>query len=145
VREQHGLAYSVYSGVDAFRDAGCLSIYLAVSNKRARKAIELVLREIRTLKDSIVSAEELRATKDQLRTAILLNLDSVTSRMSSLAQHEIIFGRNIPFDEFLAGIEQVSAQNIQTLAREIFQPDSLMIAILGAGGKLKLDRKHLNC
>ncbi|MEW6729806.1 MAG: pitrilysin family protein [Acidobacteriota bacterium] len=145
VREQHGLAYTIYSNINAFRDVGCLSIYLAVSNRRVHKAIELTIEEIRKLKEQPVPAEELRAAKDQIKAAILLNLDSVTSRMSSLAHNEMTYGYDFSLEEIISAIEQVSIEDIQRMGEIIFQPKTLVLASLGASDRLKLDREYLTC
>jgi predicted Zn-dependent peptidase len=145
VREEHGLAYSVYSSINAYRDAGCLLIYMGVSNRHLRKAIDLALGEIRLLKDEPVPLEELQATKDQIKAGILLNLDSVTGRMSSLAQNEILFGRDISIGEIIEEIDKITTEDIRRLGQEIFSGESLGIVVLGGSDRLKLDRKNLAC
>lgn len=145
VREEHGMAYSVYSAVSAFRDVGCLSIYMAVSQRRALKAIEVALKEVRVMKEQYVPAVELQAVKDQIKTSMLLNLDSSSSRMNNLAQNEIIFGRDFSVEELLAAIDAVTVEDIRRLAREIFQPERLTATVLAASDRLKLDRSHLSC
>ncbi|MBI4851753.1 MAG: insulinase family protein [Acidobacteria bacterium] len=141
IREEHGLAYSVFSSIEAFRDTGCLSIYLAVSNEHVRKAIDYVLSEINNLKEIPVSEEELSATKEQIKTALLLSSDSISSCMNSLAQNEMFYSREITIDEIIQEINQVKAEEIQAIAQDIFQKDKLAITILGANDKTKLDLK----
>lgn len=101
VRERHGLAYNVYSSVNAFCDVGCLSVYMAVSNDQVRKALELVMKEIKIIKEERISGDELQAVKEQYKAAILLNLDSITGRMGSLAQNEITYGRDFSIEELI--------------------------------------------
>jgi predicted Zn-dependent peptidase len=145
VREEHGLAYSVYSSINAFRDTGFLSVYMAVSNRQTRKALDVALKEIRSIKERSVTEQELRATKDQIKTGLLLNLESVSGRMSSLAQNEIIYGRDFSTDELIAEIERVSLEEIQQMGRLIFQEDSLSLVLLSGIKGPKLDRKNLAC
>jgi predicted Zn-dependent peptidase len=145
VREDHGLAYSVYSSINAFRDVGCLTIYMAVSGARAQKALDLALREIRILKEEPVSEQELKATKDQIKAALLINLDSISGRMSSLAHDEIIYGRDLSIDELIMAIEQVSSEQIQEIANRIFHKDRLGLVMLSGNSRMKLDRKILAC
>jgi predicted Zn-dependent peptidase len=139
IREEHGLAYNVFSSLESFRDTACLSIYLAVSKEQVRKAIDYVLKEINSLKELPVSQEELSASKEQIKTALLLSNDSISSRMSSLAQNEMFYSREITIDEIVQEINKVTVEEIQTLAQEIFQKDKLAITILGANDKSKLD------
>lgn len=145
VRERHGLAYSVYSSTDMFRDVGCLSICMAVAHKQTRKALNLTLVELKQLKDKPISEAELQATKDQLRTALLMSTDSISARMNLIAQNELVVGSNLSFEEIIAGIEQVTAAEIQQLSQEIFQTESLMLAILTNSNRLKIDRAQLSC
>lgn len=145
VREQHGLAYSVFSSVDAFRDTGCLSIYLAVSNRRVRKALDLVIDELQKIKTHPVTADELQANKDQIKTSILLGLDSVTARMDNLAQNEILFGKELTIEEIIAGIDEVTIEDIQTLAAELFIGNQINMAILGISDWQKLGQVVANC
>src|SRR5262249_35077222 len=144
VRERHGLAYNVYSGMNSFRDVGCLSIYMAVSSDQVRKAIDLALHEIRAIKEENVSNEELQGVKEQYKAAILLNLDSVTGRMSSLAQNEITYGRDFTIEELISSIEKVTPEDVRRMGNEIFNPENLGLVVLG-GSRTKLDRKILAC
>lgn len=143
IREEHGLAYNVFSSIEAFRHTACLSIYLAVSNQQVRKAIDYVLQEINNLKEIPISEEELSATKEQIKTSLLLSTDSISGRMSSLAQNEIFFGREISLDEIISEISQVKIEQVQELAQDIFQKDKLAITILSSNDKTKLDLNSL--
>ncbi len=138
VREEHGLAYTIYSSVDAFRDVGCFWIYMTVSDKYVKKAMTLTLQEMRRLKEELLPAEELQIAKDQLKTAILLGLDSVTNRMSSLAQNEILFGRDFSLEEIVNAIEGVSAQDVQQMAEQIFLESNLALTVLTANSRAKI-------
>lgn len=139
IREEHGLAYSVFSSIEAFRDTACLSIYLAVSNGQVHKAIDYVIEEINNIREVPVSEDELLATKEQIKTSLLLSNDSISSRMNNLAQNEIFHGREITIDEIIQEISQVKIEQIQALAQDIFQKNKLAITILGANDKNKLD------
>lgn len=143
IREEHGLAYSVFSSIDSFTDIGCLSIYLAVANKQVNKAIEYVLQEIIKLKENIVSLEELNTTKEQIKTALLISNDSISSKMTSLANNHMLFTRNITINEVITEIDKVSQEEIQEIAQNTFQKNKLAITILGANDKVKLDLAHL--
>ncbi len=139
IREEHGLAYTVFSSTELFRDVGCLSIYLAVSNKQVRKAIDFVLQEITNLKEHMISLDELSATKEQLKTSLLLSCDSISSRMNNLAQNEIFFGKQISIEEIISEIEKVTQEEILELTQTLFQKGKIAATILGTTDKAKLD------
>ena len=95
------------------------------------------------LKENIVSLEELNTTKEQIKTALLISNDSISSRMSSLANNHMLFSRNITIDEVITEIDKVSQEEIQEIAQNTFQKNKLAITILGANDKVKLDLAHL--
>ncbi|HWQ32516.1 MAG TPA: pitrilysin family protein [Blastocatellia bacterium] len=145
VREDRGLVYTIYSAANPYKDCGYLTIYAGASNENLRATIDATLIEVRRLRDELVSAEELQRNKDQVRAGLMLNLESTSARMSSLAQQEITFGEFVSQDEVIAQIEAVTAEDIQRLTSEIFRPDSLAVMLLGNIGNLKVERHQLQC
>ena len=131
VREKRGLAYSVYSFVSSFVDSGLLGVYVGTGDHTVRRVLQVILREMTRLAENSIRPKELRSAKDQLKGNLLLSLESTDSRMSRLAKNEIFFHRFISTDEIIEGIEKVSAEEICSLAQEIFRPDSLSLTVLG--------------
>ena len=82
IREKRGLAYSVFSELNLYRDSGCLIVSSGTSAKTAAEVVQLTLEEFRRLKREPVSAEELRRAKDQLKGSLMLSLESTGSRMA---------------------------------------------------------------
>ena len=119
VREKRGLVYSISSGVTAYSDAGIMSVYAGTSLDSVSKVLQLTLEEFRKLRGEPLPAEELRRAKDHLKGSLMLSLENTGSRMSHLARQEIYFGRQIGLDELLAGIEAVSAPDVQRIANEV--------------------------
>ena len=131
IREKRGLAYSVYSYLSSYEDAGLLTIYAAVGSKAFREAIRLTLRVIRKLKERGITKEEYRTAISQIKGGLLLNLESTSSRMSRLAKDELYFGRHISVRELISGIEKVKASQVQRLAQELFDKRNLSLTVLG--------------
>jgi predicted Zn-dependent peptidase len=140
IREEHGLAYAVYSGVNAYTDAGYLSVYAATSPDQVTDVIKLSIEEFQKLKSEPVSDAELQRAKDQLKVSIMLSLESTSARMSNLARQEIFFGRQFTLDEILERINRVTTADVQRVAEEIFGNDELAITAVGQLGSLDLDR-----
>jgi len=130
VREKRGLVYSISSGITAYSDAGLLSIYAGTSLDSAPEVIRLTLEEVRRLRDEPLGAEELRRAKDHIKGGLVLSLESSGARMNHLARQEIYFGRQIPLDEILDGIEAVGAPDVQRVAADVFD-GRLGASILG--------------
>ena len=145
IREDRGLAYSIYSETSPFRDTGALSIYAGTSAEKTPEVIRLTIEELRRLKEDPVPEAELRRAKDQLKSNIVLGLESSSSRMSNLARQEMYFGRFFPVDEITAEVEAVTTAEIQTLARQLFRPEAIALTVLGNFGPLDATRETLAC
>jgi predicted Zn-dependent peptidase len=143
IREEHGLAYSVYSGVNSYSDTGYLSVYAATSPEQIAEVVKLTLEEFNKLKYEQAPPAELQRAKDQLKVSIMLGLESTSSRMSNLARQEIYFGRQFTLDEILERIDRVSSEDVQRIANEIFREGRIAITALGPLGDLDLDGAQL--
>jgi predicted Zn-dependent peptidase len=144
IREKQGLAYSVFSELNMYRDAGCLAIYAGTSVESARKVVHSVIRELRQFKEQPVSPEELRRAKDHLKGSFMLGLESTSSRMGNLARQELYFGRFFTLDEMIQSIESVTAEQVQQVAQEFFDTDRTALAMLGRLDGIKVTRDELS-
>jgi predicted Zn-dependent peptidase len=131
VRERRGLAYAVFSGLSAYRDAGNITIYAGCANEAVREVVELCVAELRALKQSPVPDAELRRAKDHLKGSLMLSLENTASRMSHVARQEIYFERHFGLDETLAGVERVTAADLMRVAQDLFANGSLAATVVG--------------
>jgi len=145
IRERQGLAYSIYSDLNPYRDTGCLAVYAGTSLASAAKVVQSVVDEFRKLKKDAVPEEELRHSKAQLKGSLMLSLESSTSRMSNLARQEMYFDRFYDLDELIEKIEAVTSEDVANLANEFFQAESVAVTALGNLNGLKLTREQLAC
>jgi len=145
IREERGLAYSVYSDMSPYRDTGNLCVYAGTSAGKALQVVDLILAEFRKLKEEPIGAEELTRAKDQLKGNILLGLESSNSRMANLARQEMYFHQFFSADEIIARIDEVNAEQMQTMAQRLFQPDRIAVTLLGRLDGVKLNRSMLEC
>ena len=145
IRERQGLAYSIYSDLNPYRDTGCLAVYAGTSLTSAAKVVQSVVQEFRKLKSDPVPEEELRRAKAQLKGSLMLSLESSTSRMSNLARQEMYFDRFYDLDELIERIEAVTVEDLANLANEFFRPESVAVTALGNLNGLKLTRDQLAC
>ena len=144
VREKRGLAYAVFSGLSAYRDAGSMTIYAGCANDAVGELVDVVIAELRRLRDEELPVSELRRAKDHLKGSLMLNLESTSSRMSHVARQEIYFDRQFGLDETLEGVERVSSNDVRRVARDLFTNGSLAATVLGAVNGLKLPRERLS-
>jgi predicted Zn-dependent peptidase len=145
IREKQGLAYTVFSDLSPYRDAGMFSVYAGTSRENARQVVEMVMAEFRRMKEEMVSEEELRRAKDYLKGSMLLSLESTGARMSNLARQELYFGRFITLDEIGEAVERVTSGDLQQLARHLFIPDRIAVTVLGNLEGFELTREQLAC
>ncbi len=131
VREKRGLAYAVFSGLSAYRDAGNITIYAGCANEAVEQVIDLCVEELRQIKKARVPEAELRRAKDHLKGSLMLSLENTASRMSHLARQEIYFDRHFGLDETLTGVERVSSDDLLRVASDLFVNGSLAATILG--------------
>ena len=145
IREKRGLAYSVFSELNLYRDTGCLLVSAGTSLATAEKVIRLTLEEFARFKQELLAEEELRRAKDQLKGSLMLSLESTSSRMANLARQELYFGRFFSLDEILQSIESVTAEQVQSISREFFKPENIALTLLGELNGLRITRKDLVC
>jgi len=134
VREKLGLAYSVYSYIASHSDSGSLAIYAGTNRERLNEAIDIVLRELKSLKTDLLTQDELHDAKEQLKGNVLLSLESSDNRMTKLAKNEIYFGRYQPLREIIKGIDSVTPQSILELASELIDDRHLTLVLMGKLG-----------
>ncbi len=145
VREERGLAYSIYSDLNPYRDTGSLCVYAGTSADRALQVVQLVMEQFRRLKTEPLPADELRRAKDQLKGNLLLSLESSMSRMSNLARQQMYFDHFFGMQEILDRVEAVSEDQVMAMANHLFQPEMVAVTLLGRLDGVKLNRSQLEC
>lgn len=145
IRERRGLAYAVFSGLSSFRDAGYLTIYAGTSRENVRQVVQLIVEELHNMKTRPIAGDELQRAKDYLKGSTLLGLESTTSRMSNLARQEMYFGRHMSMDEIARRVDAVTAENVQEVARELFNPARVGLTVLGPLNGARITRSDLKC
>jgi predicted Zn-dependent peptidase len=145
VREERGLAYSIYSDLSPFKDTGMLCVYAGTSSGKALQMIQLVTQEFRRLKEEPMPADELRRAKDQLLGNIILSMESSGARMSNLARQEMYFDHFFGIDEIMQQVENVTEEQVMTMARELFDPEKIAVTMLGRLDGIKVGRGDLVC
>ena len=144
VREKRGLAYSVSSGLVAYRDTGAVIIYAGCDAGAVSEIVDLVVAEMHRLKHEPISSGELQRAKDHLKGNIVLGLESTTSRMSQLARSEMYFGRQIDLSESLAALDKVTDDDVMRVATELFAEGGLAATVLGPANGTPVSARQLD-
>ncbi|MBE6032676.1 MAG: insulinase family protein [Clostridiales bacterium] len=116
IREEKGLAYSVYSAASSHTKHGIFCIYAGVSHKNVAKTIEAIKDEMRILKAEGVTKGELSAAKEQLKSNYIFTQESVNSRMFSIGKNATLMGRVRTPEEVLALVDGVTMDDIMEAA-----------------------------
>jgi predicted Zn-dependent peptidase len=145
IREKQGLVYAIFSGLNSYRDTGCLSVYAGSSLETAERVVDMIIEEFRHLRKNPVEPDELRRAKDHLKGSLMLSLESTSSRMSNLARQEMYFGKYFSLDEMISSIEKVTAEEVQELAKTFFDTRLIALTVLGNLEGLKITRERLDC
>jgi predicted Zn-dependent peptidase len=141
IREEMGLAYTVFTYAEYVRDSGLVGTYLSVSPKNAAKAVKCVLEEFGKARRGEISQGELEDVKEHLRGKILLGLETSAAKMMRLARNELYYGRQISEKEILKRIERISLDDVNEVALRVLDPKKTSVISIGptsAGTRLGL-------
>jgi predicted Zn-dependent peptidase len=130
VREDHGLAYSIYSTPSFFGDAGDLVISAGLDTGNVTKTLQLILREVRRTREAAPSAAELRRARDYVIGQIDLSLESTDNQMNWLGEQLLGYGRIFRPGDVKRRLREVTAGEIRAVARDFFRPDRLNLALV---------------
>jgi predicted Zn-dependent peptidase len=131
VREDRGLAYTIYSYQDFYHDTGIFGLYLGTDIKKTAEAVNLVLTELATVKENSVTEEEVASAKSQLKGSLILSLEGSYNRMNRLGRFELFNQPFTPLEQSAAEIDAVTLNDVREVAREILQEKYLTMVVLG--------------
>lgn len=131
VRERRGLAYSIYSYLSTYSDAGTMTIYAGTRGREAARVVEVICRELRRMQRGGVSPSELTLAKNHLKGSLMLGLESSHGRMSKLAKDELYLGRPVSLSDIVARIDTVTGDDVHALCRQLFAESSRSLTALG--------------
>lgn len=135
VREEKGLAYTVYTYLDLYRDAGIFGAYMATDKNNLKLALDITLKELYKLKKRKLRPELLDKIKAQLKGHLVLGMESTSSRMNRLARSEIMIGRYMTLRQTLKQIDKITTSDVLELSNRIFDRDQIATAVLGPAEK----------
>lgn len=133
IREERGLAYSVYSYQSSFRDTGNFAVYAGVSPTVMEQVLDLILRDLRQAGREGITAEELAEAKEQVKGQIMLGLESTSGRMNRLGRGELSLGRVLSPDEITARIDAVTQDAVHELAHKLLLNEPVVLSVVGPG------------
>ena len=130
IREEHGLAYSIYSTPNFYHDTGSLTIAAGLDTTHTQKALKLTLDELRRLRDKPPGARELRRARDYLIGQLELSLESTESQMNWVGEQLLGFDQIIPPDEIKARLNEIRPGDIRRVVSDFFRPERLCLSLV---------------
>jgi predicted Zn-dependent peptidase len=139
IREDRGLAYSIYSSSSHFEDSGSMTISAGLDLRNLTKAMTLIMQELEKLTHAPASQGELRRARDYIIGQIDLGLESTDNQMMMLGEQWLGYGELVSPEEIKRRVSKVTTAEIRAVARDFFRPEHLNLALVSP---LKSDR-HL--
>ena len=128
IREERGLVYSIDTFMSAFADTGLFGVYAGTGTEQIEELIPALCDQITGLADSL-REEEVNRARAQLKSSLLMALESTGARCEQVAQHLLIFDRVLSVEELVARIDAIDAEQIAALARQVFAGAPVLAAV----------------
>jgi predicted Zn-dependent peptidase len=135
IREEKGLVYTVYSQNTQYLDTGLITIFAATNPKNTFKVVDLIEKEIKKLKKSFISKEELEISKENIKGSIVLSFENISSRMFRLGKSLIASNQIISLNDILAKIDKVTTDDLEYAIDKYFDLNKMGYVILGEVSK----------
>jgi predicted Zn-dependent peptidase len=137
VREKRGLVYTINTYREAHATSGLFGVYAGSSPKNVEQVLALTMEEFRRVKAEGLTEQEIRRAKTQLKSELLLGLESMRYRTSRNAYSELYYGRQLEVEEITRDIESVTSEEITAIANDFLQTEMLSMVVLGPKKELK--------
>lgn len=131
IREEKGLAYSIYSYTSSYEEGGILTIYAGTTKKDYKKVIEMIESEFNNIKENSITEYELQKTKNQFLSAVTFGLESTKGRMNRMANSYLLYEEVKDLDLLMKEINKITVEDIKNVANEIFDQKYYSKTILG--------------
>ena len=131
IREKRGMAYYIRTMAEEYTDVGFLVAHAGIDNKRVEEAIKIILKECRKLTERKVPKDELKKAKENIKGRLYLSLETSDACAAYFGEQEILKGQIDSPEKECAMIDKVSQNDILKVAKEIFKPEKLNLALIG--------------
>jgi predicted Zn-dependent peptidase len=138
IREERGLAYSTYTFTSSYADEGLLGAYAGCQPGKADEVVSIIRAILDSAAADGLTADEVERAKGQMRGGLVLGLEDSSSRMSRIGKAELSFGSILGLDDLLAGVEAVTLEQVNELARDLLSRPRCL-AVVGPFGEHDFD------
>lgn len=130
LREGSAMAYNVYTSLQMYEDCGSFTIYAAIDKSNTGKAERMIFEEIKKMMNGKISLSEVKRAKEQIKSSIIFDMESLSARMQASARNEIMHGYNLDINETLSKYESVSLDEIVDLTIKYLRPDKMSKVVI---------------
>jgi predicted Zn-dependent peptidase len=131
IREKRGLAYSVGSYSAGYREGGLFAVYAGTSPETSVEVVDLVKAEFAKMADCDITQAELSRAKNQIKGAMVMSQESMSSRMTRMGKSELVHDRVIPIDEITEKVHAITLDDIHEVAKSLFGHGEFAMAQVG--------------
>ncbi len=143
IREQLGLAYSIYSFPIRHKEGGLFCIYAGLNSCSEEKVISLIINEINKILKSGVAKEEISKAREQLKASVIMGLESTSSRSAHMGRSVIMNGKIKSLSEIIAKIDEVDYDRVIKVAKDLFNFENLSFSVVGKTKSEEIYKKIL--
>jgi predicted Zn-dependent peptidase len=140
IREKRGLAYSVFSFNQSFKNAGLCGIYAGTRKENFEKTVDLILNEVKKIKKNGITKEEFERAKEFIKGSLVLALESSNSRMNYMGRSYFYYDKILTVDETLSQIDAVKPEKIIEIAESHYTNKYLSLAVIGDFNELPIKK-----
>lgn len=140
VREEHGIAYSIYSYNNSYVNNGLFNIYVALNKSQLDKTINIIYKEIANLKNNKITNQQIEKTKEQLKSNYIMGLESTSNRMSSIGRSKVLVNKIKTPDEIIQEVDLIRKEDIDYLIDKVFNMDKMSISLVGKVDDIKIEK-----
>ena len=130
IREDNGLAYSVFSYPSSYVHGGLFTIYAGMKSSQTAQVVSLISQEITSIKNRDITEDEFYMAREQLKGNYILGLESTSSRMTAIGRNQLLMGRILTPDEVLSRIDRVTLDGIYEVLDKMFIKDNTTMALV---------------
>jgi len=131
IREKLGIAYYVKTNIETNPDTGYLVAQAGVDNKKVEKAISTILKEYKKISQKGVAKDELKKAKDNVKGKMTLILETSDAQASFYGLQELLKKEILTPEEIYKKIDKITENDILKVAKDIFRPEKLNLALIG--------------
>ena len=131
IRENRGLAYNIYSYIDHFLDCGALTVAAGVEPRNLKVAVTAIVEQFARLKSDLVGEAELNKAKELSKGRVLLRMEDSRNVSGWVGGQEVLTGKVFTVDDAVAIIDRITAEELRTLALDLFAGDRMRLAVVG--------------